>query len=202
MMCRSVAVLSVLLMLAVSSPGRADTLEVFKGDVMLRTASGEHPVTSSHDVGEALLSPDGAWIAYIRRPPAGESELWLGDRDGRQPRRLLASTAADDPKRNLTEFNTLAFAPDGDRLYVQTVAWATSNAIHEIHLPDGAERYIIDGNDVAVVTQGRDRGHLLVERHGYRKGGGSFEAVWLVTPDGKPLRQVAESMEEARRRWK
>lgn len=201
---------AVLLLLSLSSPSRADSLEIVKGDVVLRTGAGEQSLTQSHDISKAVSSPDGAWIAYVRHfPPTkeeeealpdGRSELWLVDRTGTNRRRLLTGTANGEVERTTAEINDILFGLAGDRIYILTTAWATSNAIHEIRLSDGAERFIVAGNDLALVTTGQQRGFLLVKQHRYRDQGGSYDDIWLVTPDGKTVRRVADSMEKARRK--
>ena len=164
---------AVLLLLSLSSPSRADSLEIVKGDVVLRTGAGEQSLTQSHDISKAVSSPDGAWIAYVRHfPPTkeeeealpeGRSELWLVDRTGTNRRLLLTGTANGEVERTTAEINNILFGLAGDRIYFLTTAWAVSNAIH-------------------------------------RDQGGSYDDIWLVTPDGKTVRRVADSMEKARRK--
>lgn len=182
--------LALLVLLMLSTPGYAASLDVVKGDVMV---DGKI-LTTSHDVTDAAASPDGGSIAYLRRPSGRESELWLMTGHGGTPRRIFAGRPDGDPKRDTAELNAVVFALGGDAVFVLATAWAVSNAVHEIRLADGSARFVIDGNDLQVAEQG-----LLVQRHTYLPQGGSVDDIWLVTPAGKVVRRLGADMAEARR---
>lgn len=176
-----------------------DPVRIVAGNVILAFLDGDSlTLTSGHDAREAALSLDQRQVAYVRRAGKGradgsDDELWLVDSEGKNPpRRLLAPQPAEDPKANLTGFNNPAFSPDGRLLYVLTRAWVTSNAAHRIDTDSGATRFITDANSLAVVPKGRYAGHLVVQKHKYLKQGGSREAFWLVTPDGREVRELNE----------
>lgn len=153
-----------------------------------------HAQPARGDSREAVRSPDGRWLASVRRP-AGEGsldELWIADAAGRSPRRLLASRPHPEPQRNLTEFNTLAFSPDGRMLYFLTRAWVTSNALHRMALAGGEPVYLGAANNLQVVLRGRYTGYLVVQKHTYFKGGGSHEPYCLLTPSGRQVRELGD----------
>jgi hypothetical protein len=149
---------------------------------------------ASRDSHEAVLSPDGRWLAYVRRPVGKGSldELWIADAAERSPRRLLAPQPHQAPQHNLTGFNTLAFSPDGRMLYFLTQAWTTSNALHRIALAGGEPVYLGAAKNLQVVPRGRYAGYLVVQKHKYFKGGGSHEPYCLLTQNGREVRELGE----------
>jgi hypothetical protein len=85
------------------------------------------------------------------------------------------------------------FSSDGRKLFFETSAWATSDAIHMVDLETRKEQFVTDGNALQVVPSGEYKDHLLVTKHKYFIGGGSYDWVWLVTPDGKEVGPVGEN---------
>lgn len=134
----------------------------------------------------AVISADGRLRAWV----SAADEVWLSEADGQPPRRLLAARPDDDPRRNLSGFNNLAFSPDGRALYVLTEAWVTSNALHRIALDSGQIRFITDANAVEVIAKGRLAGHLMVQKHKYFPQGGSYEAWFLISPTGREIARL------------
>jgi len=191
-----------------SSPVLAGSVEVSIGDVIFNADDGSsRSLTSTHDAREAVLSPDGRRVAWVKDPALPDetepsldapdlSTLWLSDVDGSSARLLVDSKPADEPKENLTAFNSLAFTLDGKGLYFLTQGWVTSNALHLVGLASGKVRYIADANTVQVVPKGKYANHLIVQKHKYRKGGGSYESYWLIAPSGKEIREIGESEEK------
>ncbi len=166
-------------------------------------------LTSAHADSNPLLSPDGQKVVYLKKKPNKPLteddqkyelwELWLSDIYGKDAHRLLEARPDDDPKKNLTYFNSLAFSPDSKQLYILTTAWATSNALHVLDLASGKEHFITDADDVLVISKGRYANHLVVMKHKYFKQGGSYDYYWLITPQGKELKMVGEDKPQAER---
>lgn len=67
---------------------------------------------------------------------------------------------------------------------------ATSGQIVQTKLATGTRRVVIDGTMVKVIRTGRYAGYLMVQRHGYRPQGGSFDAIWVVRPDVREVFMV------------
>jgi sugar lactone lactonase YvrE len=196
-----------LALLLLGAPAVADSVHVSDGDLFIVAADGGfRQLTTSHDIRDPLLSPDGAWVAYVRDPTApapgdteeatDASELWLMDSATGQGRRLLANQPSEQPKENLTDFNGLAFSPDGRTLYFLTAAWVTSNALHRIDLESGARRYLSDANSLLVIPDGPHAGQLIVSKHRYLPGGGSYDHFWLLSPEGKETGRSWKTEEE------
>ncbi len=96
--------------------------------------------------------------------------------------------------------------PDGRTVYQEVCRWVTSGLIVAVDNVTGTRRAISPGNSLALVLDGPYRGHLLVSRHLYRRGGqGSYDPVQLVRPrDGKVVLTVPGSADDEDRavaRW-
>lgn len=182
-------------------------VEIREGNVYLFGADGAaRRLTTSGDVSSVTESPDGCWLAYVTgsEPPPGEpakgppAEIWLASTavSGEAPVRLVATShAAQAPQDELSGFTDLNFSPDSRTLYFMSQAWATSGAIHAVDLATKVRRFVVDGNTLRVVKTGQYAGDLLVVRHKYYAAGGSYDFIWLVSPQGKELMNVGDSDE-------
>ncbi len=187
--------LIVTLLLCSSLPIHAASLSLQAGQLLL---DGQ-PLSAAHSSREALLTPDGRHVVSVGTAPAGEG-IWLLPVDGSMARLLLAARADDEPQRNLTDFSSLAFSPDGRELYFLTSAWVTSGALHRIALDGGQPEYLSDANDLRVIASGEHAGKLLVQRHRYLEGGGSHEVWFLLDATGRELQELGDD-ERVPERW-
>ena len=168
-------------------------------------------LTSLHIDSNPLLSPDGQKVVFYRAKQekinddrgwgdkATEHELWLSDVSGNEAHRILDARPDDDPKKNLTYFNSAKFSADSKLLYFLTEAWATSNALHVLDMATGNEHFITDADDVLVIDKGKYANHLVVLKHKYFDQGGSYDYYWLITSAGKEIRKAGEGKEQAER---
>jgi len=185
----------------------AQSVTVRQGNLFYRT-SAQAParqLTRSGLDREPRLAPNGRTVAFIRGTPGDSvntaleheetTELWIIGVDGSNARRLVRGRAADDPKQALAALQDPHFSPDGRRIYFLSTAWVTSAAVHSVDVATGAERFVVPGNSLDVVPSGRFAGHLLVGQHRYFLGGGSYDWIWLITPEGRDVGPVGESDE-------
>jgi hypothetical protein len=140
-------------------------------------------------------SPNGTLVASTR-PSKGISgasgqapaSLWLTNARTGVSRELFRGRFSKDPKRNLSSLANPDFSLDGGYVYVEADAYATSPAVHQIAVRNGAERYVTDGALYGVLREGPWRGYLLVQQHRYhRDGNGSFDPYIVVKPDGRQM---------------
>ena len=151
------------------------------------------------DATEPDTSSDGHFVVYLRElpgrfaaTPTGDSlvasELWFSRVDGSQPRVLLAAgdrlPGMGDPVAGL---HSPQFSPDGRQVYFTTLNTVTSDAVVALDLLENTTRLVCGANSLFVVRRGRYAGNLLVEQHRYRKGGGSYDWLYLVSPAGKRI---------------
>jgi len=177
---------------------QAATVGVDHGNIAVNGRTITH---SGHD-SEPVLSPDGRRLVFTRtvgKPLSTCSgsgaetdnvELWTANIDGSGARKLLGVRQADDLHKALCAFTDAQFSSDGNLLYFETPAWATSGAIHVYDFRAGKEHYVVDGDDLEVLAKCAEpdfRDKLIVTQHKYFVFGGSYDWPWLISPQGKTL---------------
>jgi hypothetical protein len=157
-----------------------------QGNVLQLTFSGKD--------SQPVLSPDGKQLVFVRA--SQNDELWIMNVSGDNAHSILIGHNDEDVKKNLTELNNLLFALDGKAVYFLSAAWVTSNAIHKVDLTTNKQHFVTDGNSLELVPSGKYKGYLIVSKHKYHKGGGSYEDYWLVSPKGKAIKSLGEDEEQ------
>ena len=114
-----------------------------------------------------------------------------------QKRVVLSGKAGRKPEDNLSGFTNLRLSPDASTLYFETEAWATSNAIHSVNIKTGVARYVTSGSIACVVGSGQYQGDIIAAQHRYFVQGGSYNPLYLFTPQGKEVGVVALDSGEA-----
>jgi hypothetical protein len=185
--------------------GSAQTLYIQGGNVFFKADSSKSAIqlTASGKDEQAALSPDRKMAAFVRRTPgktvetgsgpAEATELWSIRVDGTGAKRIVAGRSAAKMDSVLAGFRDPQFSGDGKRVYFLSAAWATSGAVHVADVKTGAEHFVCPGNSLEVLRQGHYAGHLLITQHRYFLAGGSFDWIWLFTPDGREVGPVADS---------
>lgn len=116
-------------------------------------------------------------------PPSQAQEPWLAA--------LKESIEADDCGDNLVRNRTASL--DGNFEYFQVCAGGTSNLILQRRLRDGHLKQVTHGEMIGVVRNGRWAGFLLVRQQKVRPGGGAYQPVLVVRPDGQEMFEIAGS---------
>lgn len=183
----------------------AQTLYVEGGNVFFKADSSKSAVqlTTSGKEEQAALSPDRQTAVFVRQTPgktvetgsgpADATELWIVRVDGTGAKRIVAGRPAAKMDSVLAGFRDPQFSKDGKRIFFLSAAWATSGAVHVVDVKTGAEHFVCPGNSLEVLRKGQYTGHLLITQHRYFLAGGSFDWVWLFTPDGREVGPVADS---------
>lgn len=148
------------------------------------------------------LSPDGKLVVFVRSTPGqtvevgvGEweaTELWTVQVDGTEAQMRVRGGAGATLERTLAGFSDPQFSPEGRRIYFLSQAWVTSRAVHVVDLDTGEVRFVCPGNSLEIILRGEYAGHLMVSQHRYFLGGGSYDWLWLITPDGRVVGPIAE----------
>jgi len=195
---------SLLALAAVATTAHGQAVQIIGGNLFYNPGGGQpaRQLTATGGDGEATISPDGQLVAFVRRSqrlpieagagPFPATDLWLIRIDGTGARRVLAARPHDDLKRLLAGLNALHFSPDGRTLYFISAAWVTSGAIHSVDVDTGEEGFVCAGNSLDVLSSGRYVGHLLVTQHRYFQQGGSYNWVWLYSPEGREVTLVGD----------
>lgn len=141
----------------------------------------EVTVTNSY-----VVSPDGSQVAFIRSSEdpvldaPGENmglSIWIVDMAGENLRCLV-------PYNSQYDIHRLRFSPDGDRLYYQAQSAVVTADIHAINMRSKESQFITRGDLIHIVARGQYKNNLLIRQHRYFLAGGSYDWVWLFTPDG------------------
>jgi Tol biopolymer transport system component len=147
-------------------------------------------LTSSGKDSMAVLSPDDKQVVFVR-----DDALWLMDVTGNNAHAIVVSAENEGVKQNLTELNNPRFSLDGHLVYFLSAAWVTSNSVHVVDLTTHKQHFVTDGNSLELVPAGKYKGYLIVSKHKYYQGGGSYEDFWLVSPKGKAIKSLGEEEE-------
>jgi hypothetical protein len=194
------------LALAFSGQAHAQKVSVQNGNVCISSASGENrTLTSSRHDSEPVLSPDGKWIVFVRTIPeknistgAGDApvtELWQIRVDGKDPTALVRSKESSKMETLLAGFSKPQFSTNGKLVYFLSEAWATSAALHVVDTTNAKEHFVCPALEFEVVPSGQYRDCLLVQQHRYFIGGGTYDWLWLLRPDGNEVGPVGENTE-------
>jgi hypothetical protein len=177
----------------------APSVDVRDGNVVFTATDGHRvPLTASGMDEQPVLSPDGRWIAFVRRTnrkpivgvtPEGApaNELWIVSSSGGRARRLVTPRQSADLRRAIGGLGVPVFSPDSRELYFMSAAWATSSAVHVVDIATAKERFVCDGELEGVVLDGEHRGDLVMQRHKYFVGGGSYDSNWLMKANGQEV---------------
>jgi hypothetical protein len=191
--------------LLVATPAVSQSVSMRDGNLFYRASANAAPrqLTRTGLDRDAVLSPDGRTVAFIRGTPGeqvetatGEAEatsLWTIGVDGSGARMLLKGRASDHPEQLLAQLQSPRFSPDGRRIYFLSAGWVTSGAVHVLDLSTGSERFLVAGNSLDVVPSGHYARHLVVSQHRYFLAGGSYDWFWLFAPDGREVGPIGEN---------
>jgi len=180
-----------------------------QGNIYIKNADGKVQVlTNTGKDSHPCLSPDGRTVIFIRStgknmsdellPIEGEAnEIWSINIETNEERLLIRGRKANTPANTLSNLKCPRFSPDGKRIYFMSSAWVTSAAIHVMNSDGTEEQFLTDGNSLEVLQEDeygdiRCEGYLIVEKHKYFIGGGSYDWHWLLTPDGEEVGPVRE----------
>jgi hypothetical protein len=174
------------------------------GNIYLRASPATEPrqLTAAGLDSHPRQSPDGELVVFVRSTPAqtvevgaGEweaTELWTVRVDGTEAQMRVRGGTSATLETTRAGFSDPQFSPDGRRIYFLSQAWVTSRAVHVADLNTGEVRFVCPGNSLEVIPRGEYAGHLMVSQHHYFLGGGSYDWLWLVTPNGRVVGPVAE----------
>jgi hypothetical protein len=157
---------------------------------------------------ESVTSPNGRWVAYVKKSSHIVSEecadfailngpyaneIWIRDLKSMKKRLLVRDNfSCYIPMKKMIDPQDLNFSPDSKTLYFSASAWTTSGAIHAVNVINGHEWFVTDGNEYSVVMNGKYTGDLIVNQHRYHDEGGSYDWYWLFTPSGKQIKLYAK----------
>ncbi|WP_148289676.1 hypothetical protein [Ideonella sp. B508-1] len=164
-------------------------------------ATAVEPVGAEGVSVQKVYAPDHRSFAFIRHTPEvlidtgiGEleaAEIWTSRSDGSDAKLLLRGRPGKTPQETLAELSEIQFSPDGRQLFFLSAAWTTSGAVHVVQVDSGEEHFVCPGNSLEVIQRGKYAGYLMVRQHRYAMGGGSYDWLWLLTPEGKDVAPIS-----------
>jgi hypothetical protein len=172
-------------------------------------------VTRSGKDTSPVLSPDRTMVAFIRTGdkiiPKGcddfsdtktkyGNQVWIYDVVTKKDRLLVQNNfSCDIPEKQIVDPGSLQFSPENKTLYFITSAWMTSGALHAVNVDGTGEHYVIPASSLEVITKGQHKGDLIVGQHRYFIGGGSYDWLWLYTPQGKEEGPLGDEVTQSQR---
>jgi Tol biopolymer transport system component len=182
----------------------AQTVTAIDGNIYYtaRSATDRRQLTTTGLDSQPKLSPDVSTVLFVRGTPGRTvqmaypdveaTELWTVRVDGSNARLRVRGKAANTVEETVAAIQSPEFSPDGDRIFFLGGGWVTSSAVHVLDLNSGRVRFVCPGNSLEVIRNGQYRGHLIVSQHRYFMGGGSYDWLWLVSPDGRIVGPIGD----------
>jgi hypothetical protein len=177
------------------------------GNIFLRDMSGaEIQLSSSGHDSAPSLSPNGELVVFVcgtsdKTIDAGAgdvdaTQLWIVDICSKKAKRVLNSKASGKMQEVLAGFSVPQFSQDSKSVYFLSAAWVTSCAVHLLDLTRQEEKFIAPGNSLKVMREGQYQGYLIVNQHRYYEGGGSYDADYLLSPEGQEIKKIEDPSED------
>ena len=182
-------------------PGFAQTVTTKAGNICVSVRSSQvcRQLTNAGIDRDPSLSPDNSLVVFVRNTPgrmvarptgneADETELWTIGADGREPHLVLRGGSAKGSNGvPIAAFSSPQFAPDGTHIYFLSMSAVVTDAVLVLDLKTHEVHEVCAGNSLVLVRNGPYAGDLIVEQHRYFLGGGSYDWVYVIAPDGREI---------------
>jgi Tol biopolymer transport system component len=176
------------------------------GNVYVIHPNGERKqVTSGGRDYDPSLSRDGKYIVFAREtdgPPlplaaqprpqkVPRSELWRIDVDGANPELLFAGEIKEGNFR-YANFSKPQMSPDDHSVYFLIPYAAVTDAVVRLDLKTSQARLLMPCEQFSIIQEGRYGGFLVIQKRVQEREGIAV-SFWLVSPDGEPIRKIADT---------
>jgi hypothetical protein len=199
------------------------TVEVVErdGNIYSIDKSGrEIRLTSSGVDLEPSLSADKKRVTFLRENPniiihssaadcpdkfrseclSPAREIWVMASDGSHDPRLVVSREHFE-HGILDYFMKPTFSNDSSEVYFLAPRWVTSHALYAVDIQDFSVRFVTAGSSLDIVRNGKWADHIIVQKHKYFLGSGSYDWYWLISSDGKTVGPLGKSTTSFMQMW-
>ena len=184
----------------ISSHANSYTVSKKNGNIFITDKKGEiKQLTFSGKDSQPSLSVDEKTVVFVRNTPkrkvevnigiedeVGANEIWTIDVEGKNSK-LIVKAGKKSPLRDrvLARLSVPQFSSDDASIYFMSMGTVTSDIIYLVHLETKKLYFVVSSNSLEVIQRGRYAGCLIVMKHKYFLGGGSYDWFWLLSYDGK-----------------
>ncbi|MDA9860541.1 hypothetical protein N9C81_01590 [Planctomycetota bacterium] len=178
------------------------------GNIYCLDSSGEEIQITEAGVDSApSLSVDQKLVTFVRENQLIKSEdvfmevpateIWEAPVDGSRAPSIVVKhdqllTGGNAILRN---FSNPVFSNDSSEIYFLVDCWVTSRALYSVKTSDSSTRFMTDANFLEVVRSGWKSGCIIVQKHKYFVGGGSYDWYWLISPKGETIGPLGEGLD-------
>jgi len=203
---------TMLALAAVTAVAHEVSVVSLDGNVYITRPDGERrQITSTGKDYDPSLSPDGKYVVFARalegpalplnsqpRPQTvPRSELWIvGVGDG-SPQRLFSGEVKAKEFRYVNFFKP-ELSPDNRWVYFLIPYAAVSDALVRLDRKTLQTKILMPAEQFSVLEEGRYKGFLVVQKR-VQEDEGVAMPFWLVSPDGEPIRKIADTEAGAQR---
>lgn len=161
---------------------------VFFACAALSQAASDKPVISVRETPGMMVSTGlGDFQA---------TELWLTATDKNTAELIVRGREDPDIQKTIANITDPALSADNRFIYFLSEAWATSGSLQKVEIATKKASFVIDACGFEIIKTGIFEGLLLVDRH-LIEDNGRDSYLWLVSPDGKPIRQIGQFESDA-----
>lgn len=168
------------------------------GNIILVGANCEKTVLTTSGLDfDPRFSPNEEKIVFVRRTPerkveAGPgdfeaNEIWVMDRTGSNPKKVVEGRQHKDMKLNLTGLRMPIFSNDGSQIYFHGAFAVVTDGNWVFNLNNGRVSFFSSGSIYGIVKNGPWKDHVFVGQHRYYVGGGSYDWFWLYDSNGEEI---------------
>jgi hypothetical protein len=157
------------------------------------------------------LSTDEKFVTFARDNPAvmietpigtmfPAREIWKASVDASDAPSLVVrhTDLNNDGRPDYGSLSSPTFSNDNSEIYFLTECWVTSHALYSVKLSDISTRFVTNSNYLEIIRNGRFVNDIIVQRHSYFVGSGSYDWYWIVSSDGKTRGTIGESTDHFR----
>lgn len=175
-----------------------DKYEAIRQEMTLKTYYGAQKTNLA-------ISSDKKSLAVHKDAFKGDitlSELWFRDVKTGKEDLLIKSGPTEslnlvDAPDEISGIYSAVFSGDGKTLYfTDQLAYVTSGAVYSINLETKKINFISGTNYLDIVKTGKYKDFLILNKHKYIPGGGSYDRYYAVNPNtGEEVRDIGNNLE-------